>query len=271
MHPEPTAQDLAAAEGYERLLVPAQLEQWTEVVLDAAGVGEGQRVLDVACGTGVLARHALARVGAAGRVTGVDPAAGMLAVAARTEPGVRWEHGAAEALPVLDGAFDAVVSQFGMMFFDDADRAMSEMLRALGDGGRVAIAVWDDIESNPAYAVEVGVMDRLAGSAAAEALRRPFALGDRDAVVDVLERAGVASVRAETRQGVGRFPDVRTMVEADLYGWLPLMGIDLDEALNQRILDACDRAMSDYVDASGYAVFAISAHIVSGVKPTRAG
>jgi ubiquinone/menaquinone biosynthesis C-methylase UbiE len=98
-------------------------------------------VLDVACGTGVVAREAARRVGPAGAVAGLDRNEGMLAVARRMAPGIAWRHGLAEALPFPDGAFDAVICQFGLMFFEDRGKALGEMWRALRPGGRLAVAV----------------------------------------------------------------------------------------------------------------------------------
>ena len=156
-----------AARDYERLHVKALFGQWAEPVLDAAKVVAGHRLLDVACGTGVLARAAHARVGPTGAVTGLDIAPGMLAVAADLEPGVTWIEGDAGALPFDDDTFDVVVSQFGLMFFPDKKRAIREMLRCLRPGGLVAVAVWDGLEHSGAYPISVDLLERRAGSAAA--------------------------------------------------------------------------------------------------------
>ncbi|HYF00018.1 MAG TPA: class I SAM-dependent methyltransferase [Planctomycetota bacterium] len=205
-----------AAEAYEQFFVPALFQEWAPRVADAAGVRPGQRVLDVACGTGVLAREVAARLGDSGGVAGLDPNAGMLTVAARRAPGVEWRQGAAESIPYADGSFDAVVSQFGLMFFADRRRALGEMLRVLVPGGRLAVAVWDRLENTPAYAAEVALLERVAGRAAADALRAPFVLGDPDALSALFRDAGAVSVGVETLRGTARFPNVRSMVEGDL-------------------------------------------------------
>src|SRR5262249_5729461 len=116
-----------AAQLYERFFVPALFDQWPGQLLDLAGVGVGDEVLDVACGTGVLARAARARVAPTGTVTGLDLNEGMLAVAADAEPGVTWVQGSAESLPMPEDTFDAVFSLFGLMFFAEPRTAVGEM------------------------------------------------------------------------------------------------------------------------------------------------
>src|SRR6266540_6772690 len=97
-----------AATTYEEFFLPALFQQWTPSVLDAAQVVAGQKVLDVACGTGILARATLARVTPGGSVAALDPNPGMLAVATRKEPGIAWRQGVAESLPYPDASFDVV-------------------------------------------------------------------------------------------------------------------------------------------------------------------
>src|SRR5262245_45372046 len=100
---------IAAAQAYEELHVPALFRRWTKRVLDLAKVARGHRVLDVACGTGILAREAAARVGASGFVAAVDLAPGMVAFAQRMAPEIEWRQASAETLPYSDQTFDAVV------------------------------------------------------------------------------------------------------------------------------------------------------------------
>src|SRR5215831_16582765 len=130
---------LAAATAYDEFFVPALFQQWAPFVAAAAQLLPGQRVLDVACGTGVLSREVAARVGARGSVVGLDPNPGMLAVASQRNPGITWQEGTAEALPYPDASFDAVVSQFGLMLFGDRLRGLGEMLRVLRPGGHLAV------------------------------------------------------------------------------------------------------------------------------------
>ncbi|NNM35002.1 MAG: methyltransferase domain-containing protein [Gemmatimonadetes bacterium] len=254
---------IAGARAYEALHVPALFQEWTARVLDAAGVAEGHRVLDLACGTGILARDALKRVGPSGKVVGVDPNPGMLAVARELADEIQWREGIAEDLPSEEASFDRVVSQFGMMFFRDRSRALREVLRVLAPGGRFAIAVWDGLEHSPAYATEVQLLDEMAGTAAADALRAPFILGDVNAVRAIFADIGLA-VDVATIVGRARFPSIRAMVEADLRGWLPVMGVELEEEQIAAILGAAEDRLSPFVASDGGMEFDSPAHIVSG-------
>lgn len=255
---------IAGAEAYESLHVPALFQEWTPRVLDAAQVGPGDRVLDIGCGTGVLARSAADRVGPSGQVVGVDPNPGMLAVAMSLDDRIEWRHGVAEDLPCEDNAFECIVSQFAMMFFPDRASAIREIVRGLVEGGRFAIAVWDSLENSPAYAAEVALLQRMAGQEAADALRAPFVMGDAAALKALIEGTSGFPVKTSTVIGQARFPSIRSMVEADLRGWLPVMGVDLDEDLILRILAAAEEELSEFILADGRMEFASPAHIVSG-------
>jgi len=266
MNDEVSQAEIDAAEAYEALFVSALFEQWTAGVLEAARVGPGQRVLDVACGTGVLAREAAMLTKSMDSVAGLDPNAGMLAVAEGLAPRIDWRQGAAESLPFPDESFDSVVSQFGLMFFADRSRAVREMLRVVVPGGHLAIAVWDSLERTPGYACEVELLNRTAGRRAGDALRAPFVLGDRMKLAELFEDAGVMSARIETRPGRARFPSIRSMVEADLRGWLPVMGVNLTEEKIDQVLQEAEKDLGSFVTAEGQVEFDAPAHIVSTVK-----
>lgn len=258
--------ELAAAKAYENLHVPALFQQWAPKVVDAAKIRQGQRVLDIACGTGILAREALSRVGEVGFVAGLDPAPGMLAVAHQLAPSIEWKDGVAEELPYEDNAFDAAISQFGLMFFRGRSAALREMLRVLVPKGRIAVAVWESLENSEAYPIEVRMLERLAGKKAADALRAPFVLGDSRELEKLFKDAGVSSVEVNTHSGTARFASIRTMVEADLRGWLPVMGVILTEEKIESILNDAEQALREYVTSEGVVEFAAPAHIVTGLK-----
>ncbi|HBY99463.1 MAG TPA: methyltransferase type 11 [Chloroflexi bacterium] len=263
----PLQEQIAAATAYEEFFVPALFQEWAPRVVAAAQIQPGHRVLDVACGTGVLAREAASHAGTSGSVAGLDLNPGMLAVAKRLTPGIEWRQGTAESLPYPDQSFDAVVSQFGLMFFADSDKSLREMLRVLAPGGHLAVAVWDSLDNTPAYAREVALLERIAGKNAADALRAPFVLGDRSKLATLFKGAGVASVEIITHHGTARFPSIRSMAEADLRGWLPVMGVVLPEEQIERILAEAEQVLSLHVSEQGRVIFDSPAHIVTGTRP----
>ena len=260
-------EQVAAARAYEDLFVKGLFQEWTSRVMDAAQIRSGHRVLDVACGTGVLARDAAMRVQPTGFVAGLDPIPGMLALAEQITPTVDWWEGVAESLPFPDQSFDTVVSQFGLMFFSDRRQAISEMLRVLKPQGQLAVAVWDSIDRIPAYLIEVDLLERVAGKRAADALRAPFVLGDREKLATLFENAGTPSVEIRTQHGTARFPSIRIMVEADLRGWLPVMDVILTEEQIQNILEEAEEDLRPYLNSDGSVEFKTSAHIISVKKP----
>lgn len=168
------------AEIYDALFVPALFQQWGPVVSGEARIEPGDSVIDVACGTGVLALAALDRVGPQGKVVGLDPNADMLGVARRKNSRIDWRDGRAEELPFPDGSFDAAVSQFGLMFFADRAAGLCEMMRLLKPGGRLAVAVCDSLAHSPGYAAVAALLERLFGDQIADAFRAPFVLGDME-------------------------------------------------------------------------------------------
>jgi SAM-dependent methyltransferase len=257
-------EQVAGARAYDTLFVPSLIGVYAPIVADAVALGPGDRVLDVACGTGIVAREALRRVGPSGSVAGLDANAGMLAVAAEYSAAIAWHDGLAESLPFPDAAFDAVTSQFGLMFFRDRAQAIAEMRRVLRPGGRLAVAVWVSLDAIPAFAAEVALFERVCGSAAAEALRAPFALGDPAALRPLFPDAAIT-----THTRTARFPSVRTLIEADLRGWLPIMGVHLAEAVIAEALNAADTALAPHVTRAGdgAVTFPTSAHVVRWTKP----
>jgi ubiquinone/menaquinone biosynthesis C-methylase UbiE len=137
---------IEAAEAYHAAFVPAFFSQWAPVLCGAAGITAGQRVLDVACGTGIVARTAADIVGPP-NVVGVDINDAMLTVARRVQPDIDWRQGDAGAIPLPDEAFDAVLCQMALMFFPRRAVALREMGRVTAAGGTVAVLVPSDLDA----------------------------------------------------------------------------------------------------------------------------
>ncbi|HJO04267.1 MAG TPA: methyltransferase domain-containing protein [Acidobacteriota bacterium] len=255
----------SAAEVYEEFFVPALFTEWSPMLAEAAGIDPSYRVLDVGCGTGVVTRAVAGLLDDSGAVLGIDINDGMLDVARRRSPEIDWRLGSVEALPFDDQSFDAVVCQFGLMFFEDQPAAIREMVRVLRPGGRLAVAVWDVLDNVPGYASVTELLQRLFGDEAANAMRAPYLLGNRDTLRSVFQRAGIADVDIRTHAGTARFPSIESWVHTDIKGWT-LADIINDDQYAQ-LLGEARSALQRYVIGDGTVAFSQSAHIASAVKP----
>jgi hypothetical protein len=145
------------------------------------------------------------------------------------------------------------------------------MLRVLTRGGRLAIAVWDSLQNIPAYAAAVELLQRIAGEHAANALRAPFVLGDRNELNKLFSEVAMKSIEITTHSGMALFPSIRVMVEADLKGWLPVMGINFSEEQIDQILDEAEDALGAYATSDGKVRLGlVFQHILSRLRTIEA-
>jgi ubiquinone/menaquinone biosynthesis C-methylase UbiE len=230
----------SAADVYERQLVPGMFAPWAPILIDMAGVQPGERVLDVACGTGVVARVAAARVARGGQVTGLDINGAMLAVA-RGQPvpadvPVTWIEANAQDMPLPPESFDVVLCQHGLQQVPDRPGALREMRRVLASDGRLALCVWSHIDDNPGMAALVQALERHVGAEAANNRRAPFRLSDADELHALLQGAGFRDIVVSTVVEPTRFPSPEAFVEAQLAATpLSTLGV-LAEATRQTII-----------------------------------
>jgi ubiquinone/menaquinone biosynthesis C-methylase UbiE len=258
-----------AAEVYERQLVPAMFAPWAPGLLDLAGVRIGERVLDVACGTGVVTRLAAERVGKSGRVVGLDINPSMLSVArsleSASDASIGWLEASASAIPLPDESFDVVLCQQGLQQFPDCPAALVEIRRVLVPGGRFAANVWAGLEGSPGMAALVAALERHVGQEAANNRRAPFSLGDADRLKSLLDAAGFREVRVETIVERARFPSPEALVEAQLAATpLSTLGALTDEA-RQAVIRDVREATTPYLNGGAFAV-PMTAHVASARK-----
>jgi SAM-dependent methyltransferase len=209
-----------AAELYQARLVPAVTEGWAAGLVERVGVRRGDRVLDVACGTGVVARAAAEGVGRTGRVAGIDINAAMLGVARSLPagPGARigWVQGSVLSLPYAEASHDVVLCQLGLQFVPDRPGALAQMRRVLRPGGRLGLSVYGPIEHNPAAFALARALDRHLGPDASMTKRAEHALADPALLRTLAGDAGFTRIEVATETRTVRFASVSDYVRIQL-------------------------------------------------------
>lgn len=256
-----------AAQRYEAIVVPALMAVWASHLVAAVGVQSGDRVLDVACGTGVVTAAAAERAGVRGSVVGLDLNPAMLAVAQELHSGIEWRQGDATALPFPDASFDRVTCQFSLMYFPDRQAALSEMHRVLRGGGSIALTTWAAIERCEAYRRLAEIEERLGGAEAGQIARAPFVLADPAELERMLALAGFATIETQQITEPATFSSIDVFLEAEIDA------TPLGEALREigdgcydQVLTAVREEMEKYATSDGVA-FPIVANLASASVP----
>lgn len=256
----------SAAQNYERF-VRIWMEPWSRSLVAMACLGRGQRVLDVACGTGLVARIAADIVGSRGVVVGLDINQDMLetartCLAAEWGARIEWRQGDATNIALRDGSFDVVLCQQGLQYFPDRLAALREMRRVLVDGGRAFVSVWRPIGRNPFFDALAGALERHIDGAAAQTLRNAFGLGDRDELRGMGLAAGFGECRVRMQGMVMRHPSLEEWIPQYLSA-TPFAPAFASLADGQRKAFATDLADSlvQFVDDDGVAA-PMEAHVL---------
>lgn len=262
-----------AAETYERALTPAVFAAWAPLVVALADPRSGERVLDVACGTGVVTRLVARQVGRTGKVVGLDLNPGMLAVAAATaasEPptsaSITWQEASATRMPFPDGAFDVAYCQLGLQFFPDRPAALREMHRVLVSGGRVGLMVWRGIEHSPGFDILAAALARHVSPEAAGIMRAPFGLAEAEELRELMAAAGFRDITIRPVAGTVRFLSVARFVQ-DYVAGSPLAGhvAKVSDEARAALVGEVGDALRSHL-AGGALAFPIEAHLASARK-----
>jgi SAM-dependent methyltransferase len=254
------------AESYG-LLTGRITARFVEMLLDAAGVAAGKRLLDVATGPGYAARRAVERGAVA---TGVDIADEMVALARRSNGGVRFLRGDAEQLPFPDRAFDAVVCGFGINHIPRPDRALGEFVRVVAPGGGIALSTWDRPERNRFLGILADALRAGGGTPPPETVAGPdhYRFGDDDELRTLLGGAGLEDIDVRSVSLSQRVSDVDELWEGMLGGSVHTAGLVLSQtpSRRQRIRAAVDRLTDEYRVDGGLAI-PVRAKIARGRRP----
>jgi SAM-dependent methyltransferase len=248
-----------ASELFERYMVPAIFQPWAIDLVLRTSLQPGERVLDVACGTGVVAREAAWRVGPGGTVVGLDLSPGMLATArARAaDAAIEWREGSAVAMPLPSGAFDVVFCQQGLQFFPDRPAALHEMRRVLVAGGRLALSVFRASAGH--FAVADACTPHI-GPAAAGSIREPFTLPERSVLLSLLAGAGFGDLVIDVAVRTAHFPTPDAFVEFLMAGRMAGAVATLGDDARAALLEDVRIALRPYRDGDGLA-FPMESHV----------
>jgi ubiquinone/menaquinone biosynthesis C-methylase UbiE len=252
---------LETAETYEAAFVPSLFAHLAPHLVDAAGVTAGDRVLDVACGTGIIARTAVERTGATGLVVGVDLNEAMLTVARRTRPVASPGRGDAAALPFPDDSFDVVLCQSGLMFVPDPAAAVLEMARVARPEGRVAAQVWSSLDRQTAIQPLADAVARNAGRDAVDLISTYFRLGDREEFTGQFTQAGLRVIDVRTLPVTVRAPSVDDYISTEVES-TPLVD-RISAEVYRRIREEARTGLARYCDESGALLLPLEAYVVA--------
>lgn len=215
----------SAPENYERFFVPAIGAPLASDLIGLATLRPGERVLDVACGTGVVARLASQQVGPNGTVAGLDINPGMLSVARSTtlpEGSIEWYEASAESMPLPDEAFDVVLCQLSLQFMPDKLTALQEMRRVLVHDGRMLLNVPGS--AGLIFAILADAMERRISTEAAGFVRQVFSLNDTSELEQLTREAGFRNVTVHDDSKIFRLPPPKAFLWQYVYS-TPLAGI----------------------------------------------
>jgi ubiquinone/menaquinone biosynthesis C-methylase UbiE len=210
---------LTPAEVYEQFFVPTIFQPGAEDLIENVNPRSGQAALDLACGTGIVARLIAPRVGKQGKVVAVDLRPGALAVARALLPPqgaeIEWLQMDAGALDLPDQAFDLVLCQQGLQFFPDRAAALAHARRVLKPDDRLALSVWQPIERQPVFAALAEVEKRhlVPLGIDEEHIDAPFSLGEAEVLRQLLEETGFAKIEIQPRSFEVRFPSADIFVK----------------------------------------------------------
>ncbi len=259
-------------EVYHSCFVPTIIRPWTSRTLTLAKPQPGERILDVACGSGDVTRRAAELVGPTGHVVGLDINPAMLAVARRQDGGnraaaIEWREGSADALPLESRSIDVVVCQFGMMFFTDRLAALKEMRRVLTDGGRIVLVTWGPLDKCLGNAAMARAWGKHFGREQAAKFQVPHSLDDPKEIRRLMRDAGFGKVRARIEAGWAHFASVQAL--ACSYG--ALSGLETDTLTRDAIIADVTQSLKAYchTDELRYPVEVVLASVLGVEKNHR--
>lgn len=257
-------------DNYERGSRPL-MQPFVDALIEKAELTEGGSILDVACGTGYVARAALPLVGPSGRVAALDVNGPRLAysraLTADSEPAIEWHEASAEDMPFGDGEFDAVLCQQGLQHFPQLNRAVAEMARVARSDARIAGSIWSPLERQGYFRPFLDACGEHLSAASIDRLRQAFERLPVEAVIEAYESAGLVDVSAEEITGWATFPAAEVFVPLELSarGSLVEEARQLSPEHLTRLTDSVRAALAPFWSGSVHRV-PLTSWVVAGTR-----
>jgi len=252
----------SAAEAWDRWM--PTLQSWlgppTELMLDLARIGPGDRILDVAAGAGEPAMTAARRVGPTGSVLATDISSNILAyarqaAAAQGLTNIETRVMDGEHLELPDASFDAVLSRVGLIYFPDRQRALAEIRRVLVPGGRIAAMVYSTAENNQFFSIPIGIIRRRAQlPPPVPGQPGPFSLGGAGLLEAAYRQAGFREITIRTVSAPLRMASTAEYVRfaRESFGALHQMLAGVTEAEREASWDEITRELRQFEGTAGF-------------------
>lgn len=246
-------------EVYERFIVAGVMKPFAHGVIEAAHLSSGQALIDVACGTGIVARMTKPIVGGSGRVVGVDINAAMLTMAAQLAQieriAVEWREASVTGLPFETSSFDVALCHHGLQYFPHRVDALTEIRRVLRPGGRLVASVWRPVRYNPGHHAFANALEKYVSALAAAERRTPFSFSEPTDVREAFMSAGFENTNITLDARVARFPSPKAMIEIMVQG-SPLAKVldPMSRDAMSRVVEAVSRDLEPYLDDVGLAL-----------------
>ena len=249
----------SAAEIYERNLVPVLFKHWASDLTKRVALKPGMRILDAACGTGIVARLAAQQVGDLGQVTGVDLSKDMLTVAHRqalaTGLNIHWLNSDVVRLALASASFDVVFCQQSLQFFQNKLCALKELHRVLKPEGTIALNLAKSLSHNPYIDALATALEHHLGAEAGETMRAPCSFGSKEALCDILTAAGFISPHIETAVLKISHSEPATFISRQLAATPVASAIaTLDKHTHDALIKTVLTLLQPYISASGLTV-----------------
>ncbi len=247
------------ATGYESF-TSTFMDGSARLLAEGAGIGPTDVVLDLACGTGLVARQVLALVGTAGQIIGTDINPAMLGVARTAVAAVTWCQASVDALPFDDALFTHVICQQGFQFFPDPVRAATEVRRVLRPGGALIATIWATPGHNPYIENQLDLLAAIEPSLLPSVQRATPQ--DADVLLrSMAERAGLTATGIRLIEHTVRIPDLRSwfLAQTATTPWAPVLST-LSESATAALSTELERRLSSFAEPDGAHVIPFASH-----------